>query len=110
MRCQAALLGIAGELSQAETAFNAAYSQSQALNDVRLQADSLLARGEFYAYTANLALALTDLLLSQRLFEALELEHASIGNLTNLAHVYRRLGGHEKSREYYQAVIERACC
>ena len=107
MRCQAALLGIAGELSQAETAFNAAYSQSQALNDVRLQADSLLARGEFYAYTGNLALALTDLLLSQRLFEALELEHASIGNLTNLAHVYRRLGDHEKSREYYQAVIER---
>ena len=107
MRCQASYSGNEGQLTSAETAFNAAYSQAQELNDVRLQADSLLARGDFYAYTGELALALTDLLLSQRLFEALQLEHATIGNLTSLAHVYRRLGDHEKSREYYQSVIER---
>ena len=108
MLCQGSHLALMGEIATAETAFNAAYQQAMELNDARLQAEALNARGDFYSYTANLGKALSDLLQSQRLYEGLKLDTLATGNLASLAHVYRRMGDHSKAREYYQAVVQRA--
>ena len=108
MLCQGSHLALIGEVATAETAFNAAYQQAVELNDARLQAEALSARGDFYSYTANLGKALSDLLQSQRLYEGLKLDSLATGNLSSLAHVYRRMGDNSKAREYYQAVVKRA--
>ena len=108
MICQGQHLAIAGEVNAAETAFNAAYEQAQRLQQVRLQADALNARGDFYSYTGNLGKALADLLQAQRLYEGLQLEQLATGNLASLAHVYRRMGDLVTARAYYQTVAGRA--
>lgn len=108
MICQGQHLAIGGEVSTAETAFNAAHEQAQHLQQARLQADVLSARGDFYSYTGNLGKALSDLLQAQRLYEGLKLEQLATGNLASLAHVYRRMGDLATARAYYQTVASRA--
>ena len=85
---------------QALPDYNSGIALARRLEDDRLLADGLVARGSVQSLLGEQGRAVLDFLVAQRLYERTGLKDDAEANLLNLAIAYRRMGDAGKAMDY----------
>ncbi|UTA47615.1 diguanylate cyclase [Simiduia sp. 21SJ11W-1] len=94
-----------GNYKAALSDYNGALALAEAIEDRRLIADALSARGELLALQGDLAQALADLQVAHQLYHLLGNRYWTAYTLSMVANTYRRMGDFERAKELLLEVI-----
>ena len=104
--CQAMFAELVRGPREAADLYSQGIAVSRRAEHPLLLGDGLVARGDVRSYFGEHALALSDFVAAQRVYEAAGLRFKAEANLQNIGIAYRRMGEYERARGYLEQGLE----